>query len=498
MSELMELSVSPLIPSLPDDVTLDIVARVPRSHYPTLSLVSKKFRKLIASPKLYKRRSQLGITQHRLYAFLRNRNTGDCRFYILHRKLNSRNRLVIVRSLPPVSYRGSFVSVGSKVYVFNDVDALCIDCASHTAQAIPDMPQRFSATPMPSKVANVIDGKVYLIGDSRFTSDHGMSWRKTVMVLDSETQVWEPVMMKEDMWVGALWSDAVVLEDKICMKGHRNANSFVYEPKEKKWELMDEDTHINHMSENMKQSPEMLLSPLIPSLPDDVTIDIVARVPRSHYPTLSLVSKSFRNLIASSKLYKRRSQLGITQRRLYAVLRNRNTGEFSFYVLHRKLNGYNRLVVVRSLPFMSSRGSCVSVGSKVYVFNDLSVLSFDCTSHTVQRGPNFPQRMSYKEVNVIGKKVYVIGDAFCHYVQGTGWMKVWQKAVTVFDTETESLEPKLVHEDMAVGVGPFWSDSVVLEDKIYLKGYMNGNSFVYGPEEREWELMDEIAFLRLK
>ncbi|CAN6980012.1 unnamed protein product [Brassica oleracea var. botrytis] len=254
----------------------------------------------------------------------------------------------------------------------------------------------------------------------------------------------------------------------------------------------------NHMSENMEQSPEMLLSPPIPSLPDDVTIDIVARVPRSHYPTLSLVSKSFRKLIASSKLYKRRSQLGITQRRLYAVLRNRKTGEFSFYVLHRKLNGYNRLVVVRSLPFMSSRGSCVSVGSKVYVFNDLSVLSFDCTSHTVQRGPNFPQRISYKEANVIGKKVYVIGDAFCHYVQGTGWMKVWQKAVTVFDTETESLEPKLVKEDMAVGVGPFWSDSVVLEDKIYLKGYMNGNSFVYGPEERKWELMDEIAFLRLE
>ncbi|XP_013625990.1 PREDICTED: F-box/kelch-repeat protein At4g38940-like [Brassica oleracea var. oleracea] len=246
------------------------------------------------------------------------------------------------------------------------------------------------------------------------------------------------------------------------------------------------------MSENMEQSPEMLLSPPIPSLPDDVTIDIVARVPRSHYPTLSLVSKSFRKLIASSKLYKRRSQLGITQRRLYAVLRNRKTGEFSFYVLHRKLNGYNRLVVVRSLPFMSSRGSCVSVGSKVYVFNDLSVLSFDCTSHTVQRGPNFPQRISYKEANVIGKKVYVIGDAFCHYVQGTGWMKVWQKAVTVFDTETESLEPKLVKEDMAVGVGPFWSDSVVLEDKIYLKGYMNGNSFVYGPEERKWELMDEV------
>ncbi|CAN7116442.1 unnamed protein product [Brassica rapa subsp. narinosa] len=237
MEQFLELSVSPLIPSLPDDVTVDIVARVPRSHYPTLSLVSKKFRKLIASPKLYKRRSQLGITQHCLYALLRNRDTGDCRFYILHRKLNSSNRLVIVRSLSPVSYRGSFVSVGSKVYVFNDVDALCIDCASHTAQPIPDMPQRISATPMPSRVANVIDGKVYLIGDSRFTFDRGVSWRKTVMVLDAETQTWEPVIRKEDMRVGPLWSDAVVMEDKICMRGIRESYSIVYDPKENKWEM---------------------------------------------------------------------------------------------------------------------------------------------------------------------------------------------------------------------------------------------------------------------
>ncbi|KAJ4905907.1 F-box/kelch-repeat protein [Raphanus sativus] len=244
MSELMdkflELSVSPLIQSLPDDVTLDIVARVPRSHYPTLSLVSKKFRNLIASSKLYKRRSQLGITQHRLYAILRNRNTNDCRFYILHRKLNSRNRLVVVPSLPPMSYRGSFVSVGSKAYVFNDVDALCIDCTSHTVQPISDMPQRFAASPMCSKLANVIGEKVYLIGDSAFTWERGMSWRKTVMVLDTVTQTWEPVIKKENMRVGALWSDAVVMEDKIYMKGFRNNCSIVYGPEENKWDLMGE------------------------------------------------------------------------------------------------------------------------------------------------------------------------------------------------------------------------------------------------------------------
>ncbi|CAN6861616.1 unnamed protein product, partial [Brassica oleracea] len=68
-------------------------------------------RKLITSTKLYKRRSQLGITEYRVYALLCNRNTGDCRFYILHQKVNCSNRLVIVRSLPPISYSGSFVPV---------------------------------------------------------------------------------------------------------------------------------------------------------------------------------------------------------------------------------------------------------------------------------------------------------------------------------------------------------------------------------------------------
>ncbi|XP_033134012.1 F-box/kelch-repeat protein At4g38940 [Brassica rapa] len=222
----------------------------------------------------------------------------------------------------------------------------------------------------------------------------------------------------------------------------------------------------------MEQLSELSVSPLIPSLPNDVTLDIVARVPRSHYPTLSLVSKSFRKLIASSKLYKRRSQLGINQHRLFAVLRNSNSGDFSLYILHRKLNCTNRLV---------------------YAFNDIDVLSIDCTSHTVHPIADIPQRMAYKVVNAVGKKVYVLGDSFCHVIEeGGGWWKGWRKAVTVFDAETQSWGAKLVKEDMAIGLGPFWSDSVVMEGKVYMKGCINRNSFVYGPVGKKWEVMDEV------
>ncbi|KAJ4874115.1 F-box/kelch-repeat protein [Raphanus sativus] len=232
-------SPSPLIPSLPDDVTVDIVARVPRSRYPTLSLVSKTFRKLIASPKLYKRRSHLGITEHRVYALLYNRSTGDLRFHVLHRKVNCRNRLVVVGSLPPMSSIESFVPVGSKTYVFNNLESLSIDFASHTVQSIPGMPQR-----MINNVASAVDGKVYLIGDSycSFSDEDGSSgegWMKAVMVFDTETQTWEPVMVKHDLPYGDLWSDSAVMEGKLFFKSFRNQHAFAYEPREDKWELKE-------------------------------------------------------------------------------------------------------------------------------------------------------------------------------------------------------------------------------------------------------------------
>ncbi|KAF2555792.1 hypothetical protein F2Q68_00018286 [Brassica cretica] len=229
---------SPELSSLPDDVTVEIVARVPRSHYPTLNRVSKSFRKLIASPTLYERRSQLGYKEHRVYAVLRNPNThDDFGFYILHRKVGCSNRLVIAGALDHMSYDGSYVSVGSKVYGFSDLNALSIDCTSHTVQPISHIPQV-----MTNKVANVIDKKVYLIGGSYFPVGSWDTWKSEVTVFDTETQSWEPKLVKEDMHVGLgpLRYDSVVMEGKVYVKGGSKDDSFVYEPKERKWELMDE------------------------------------------------------------------------------------------------------------------------------------------------------------------------------------------------------------------------------------------------------------------
>lgn len=56
---------------LPHDLLLNCLARVSRLYYPTLCLVSKRFRSLITSLELYQTRALLGRTESCLYLCLR-------------------------------------------------------------------------------------------------------------------------------------------------------------------------------------------------------------------------------------------------------------------------------------------------------------------------------------------------------------------------------------------------------------------------------------------
>ncbi|EOA14519.1 hypothetical protein CARUB_v10027748mg [Capsella rubella] len=218
------------IASLPDEIVVDIIARVSRSHYPTISLVSRRFRSIIASPELYMRRSLLRCTEHCLYALLYNPKTCDYRWYILRR-----NGFVLVPRLPRMPAHGIFVAVGSKIYVLGggyDSSAtssvLTIDCTSHTWQPISTIPK-----PMGNTVAGTINGKIYIIGECELPGC--MVSKRVVMVLNTDKQMWEPEMTNPGVEIGQLWSGCVVMEGKIYMRD--SENSFVYEPKERKWEM---------------------------------------------------------------------------------------------------------------------------------------------------------------------------------------------------------------------------------------------------------------------
>ncbi|CAN6910408.1 unnamed protein product [Brassica oleracea] len=140
------------ITSLPDDLVVSCLARVSRLQYPTLSLVSKSFRSLLASPHLYETtRSSLGRTESCLYVCIRFPDETIPRWFTLCQKPEKKNKrtkkasgYVLAKLSTPHSRHAhgcSVVTVGSDIYnIGGSIDKAnepsssvsILDCRSNT------------------------------------------------------------------------------------------------------------------------------------------------------------------------------------------------------------------------------------------------------------------------------------------------------------------------------------------------------------------------------
>ncbi|CAH8363936.1 unnamed protein product [Eruca vesicaria subsp. sativa] len=173
----MKVDVPPVLTllMLPEELILSCLARVPRSYYLTLTLVSKSFRSLINSPELCKTRSLLARTESCLYVCFQFKNEGNKHWFNLYRNPyqtmddNSQTnklcdyRLAPVQSLdfPPLAMSG-FAAVGSDIYALGGI----IDGVSSSSVFVMDThyhiwckaPSMHVARVCPS--ASVLDGKI--------------------------------------------------------------------------------------------------------------------------------------------------------------------------------------------------------------------------------------------------------------------------------------------------------------------------------------------------
>ncbi|WZZ38063.1 hypothetical protein YC2023_034322 [Brassica napus] len=178
----------------------------------------------------------------------------------------------------------------------------------------------------------------------------------------------------------------------------------------------------------------------IPSLPYDLVLLCVARVSRLYYPTLSLVSKSFRSLVSSPELYKTRSLFGFTESCLYVCSESLG-GSADWYTLCRKpdktLKSGSSGYALARVPVPNSPSSVfrkvVAVGSNIYNIampTFLSVLPrvsiLDCKSHSWIEAPSFPVELHSFSASVVDHKIYVAG--FDH--------RLMKNSFEVFDTQT--------------------------------------------------------------
>lgn len=205
--------------------------------------------------------------------------------------------------------------------------------------------------------------------------------------------------------------------------------------------------------EEVEPKKEKICQPLslFSSLPDEITENILARVSRWNYPSLSLVSKSFRSLLSSMQIYKTRSQIGTEETCVYVCLQLHNQPYPSWFSVWAKPNnqtltkqrgkirfkkdptGNSVVPTPIHSPRITSQ-STVTVGPEIYSIGgpreepSSSVWILDCRSHTWRNGPNMTAAREDPSVFVDHGKIYVMGG--CN-IDESRWFEV-------FDTKTQS------------------------------------------------------------
>ncbi|KAL9302881.1 putative F-box domain, kelch-type beta propeller, F-box-like domain superfamily [Arabidopsis thaliana] len=137
--------------SLPNDVVLNCLSRVSRTHDPILSLVSKSFRSLVASPDLEAARFRFLNTERCLYIYM----------------------------------LGGFDAKGK-----SSRRAYVLDCKSHQWRRLPKM-----LIARKGAAANVIDGKIYVYVGFSSVYNNGVNGGE---IYDPKTQTWEPFPQGEE------------------------------------------------------------------------------------------------------------------------------------------------------------------------------------------------------------------------------------------------------------------------------------------------------------
>ncbi|KAF5480751.1 hypothetical protein F2P56_001468 [Juglans regia] len=228
-----------LIPSIPDDVALNCLARVPRSLHPTLSLVSKPIRSLLSSPLFFTARSLLQSTEPLLYLSIRSPLSPSLWFSLGRTNDQDYPRsLVPVPPAPSSSVGSSYAALGSSIYVLggstNDVPTSrvwALDCRFNKWLPTTSMRvgREFSA-------AGVVDGRIYVMGgcvvDTWARSTH---WAEA---FDPRTGKWEAVpspIEVRDKWMHA----SAVVDGKIYAMADRGG--IVYDPRNGKWESVESE-----------------------------------------------------------------------------------------------------------------------------------------------------------------------------------------------------------------------------------------------------------------
>nr|VDD40637.1 unnamed protein product [Brassica oleracea] len=267
--------------------------------------------------------------------------------------------------------------------------------------------------------------------------------------------------------------------------------------------------HILIKKKNTVREPPSVFS----SLPDEIVENILARVSRWKYPSLSLVSKRFHTVLSSMEIYKTRSQIGASETCSYVLLKLPDHASASWFSLRPKPNNQNRtkrgkikfkrdscgfsVVPIPSPSTDSFPELCriKTVGSDIYIIGgpyeepSSSVRIFDCRSHTSRDAPNMTVTRKNAHTVLLDEKIYVMG--------GCDIDKYNANWIEVFDLKTQSWTslpgPGADDEELRnhLRKNNYYYIVYVFEGKLYLEA--DAKEYSYEPKNGAWKLVREMS-----
>ncbi|KAH0881296.1 hypothetical protein HID58_068690 [Brassica napus] len=182
------------------------------------------------------------------------------------------------------------------------------------------------------------------------------------------------------------------------------------------------------------------------SLAYDLLVMIVARVPRSYYRTLSLVSKSFRSMVVSPELYK-------------------------WYTLSKKSSGGGGYVLARVLMLDDDSPRMMGL-----CYSDLVAVGSDI--YNIGSPPRMPVELTELSARFLDRKIYVLGRRF-HQDDGS-----WKSSFEVFNTNTQTWD--------LPSCGGFDSARInyLIDGKLHVVTLFDG-LFAFDSKQCRWDLVEQ-------
>lgn len=233
-------------------------------------------------------------------------------------------------------------------------------------------------------------------------------------------------------------------------------------------------------------------SRLIPSLPDEISAQILARVPRIHYLNLKSVSRAWKAALGSSELFCLRKELGMTEEWLY-ILTKVNDNKLLWYALDPISGKWQRLPPMPNVFVEDeAKKGLAAIPRRMWSMLGSSIKIADVIMKWFIRKDALDQMpFCGCSIGAVDGCIYALGG----FSKASAMKSVWR-----YDPVTNSWT-----EGSPMSVGRAYSKTGVLNNKLYVvggvtrgRGGLNPlqSAEVYDPHTSTWSQLPNMPFAK--